>query len=93
VKGDKMSSNNFKVGDVVQLKSGSMPMTVISAGKNSITCKWFNRVSDFPEGLSLPNASSSNNKYGASFNYKYSDHQIGKEIFPQDALEKIKNKP
>lgn len=80
-----MSSNNFKIGDVVQLKSGSHPMTVVSAGKNSIICKWFNKISDFPQGLSLSNTGSSK--------YKYCDHQIGRESFPEDSLEKIKNKP
>lgn len=76
-----MSSNDFKVGDVVRLKSGSMPMTVANIKQDFIECKWFNQVGDFPEGLSLSNSGSAN--------YKYSNHQIGVESFPHEALEKV----
>jgi len=34
-------SNNFKPGDVVQLKSGGVGMTVIQVnGSNLVTCEW-----------------------------------------------------
>ncbi len=76
-------ANDFKIGDVVELKSGSIPMTVVGV-EELITCKWFNRVSDFPQGLSLSST--------ASAHYRYCDHQIGNHAFPSDALEIVKNK-
>lgn len=57
-------------------------MTVVGVG-DLIVCKWFNRVSDFPDGLSLSSA--------ASAHYWYCDHQIGKDTFPPEALELVKN--
>ena len=55
-------------------------MTVVGVG-DLVLCKWFNRVNDFPQGLSLSNASP----------HKYGEHQIGKDTFPPDALELVKN--
>ena len=78
-------ANDFKVGDVVQLKSGSMPMTVTNVKQDIIECKWFNSAKDLPEGLSFgTNASNATVK----FNF----HQIGAigaAEFPPDALEKV----
>jgi len=41
-----MVSNPFKVGDIVELKSGGPPMTVIKlstnlVGMTEVTCQWF----------------------------------------------------
>ena len=39
-----MDENQFKIGDVVMLKSGSEPMTVNSISivdKNELWCKWY----------------------------------------------------
>ena len=37
-----MSAENFKLGDVVQLKSGGPSMTVTYVGsENTLYCKWF----------------------------------------------------
>lgn len=33
--------DQFKVGDVVRLRSGSSPMTVESLGSNGTCCVWF----------------------------------------------------
>lgn len=75
-------ANDFKVGDVVQLKSGSNHMTVVGVGDNEIECKWFNFAKDFPEGVS----------FGAnSAPVKFHHHQIGTGLFPSEALELVKN--
>ena len=31
----------LNIGDVVILKSGSMPMTVINVEENNVTCQWY----------------------------------------------------
>ncbi|KAB8039116.1 DUF2158 domain-containing protein [Silvanigrella paludirubra] len=79
-----MSSNDFKIGDVVELKSGSEPMTVVGIGisefndnKTFVHCNWFNKVSDFPENISFAS------------NGNYSSHQIGSTSFPPEALKKV----
>ncbi len=77
-----MASNDFKIGDVVKLKSGSVAMTVVTVGGDTIWCKWFNSAKDFPEGLSFGSNASNTN-------IKFSFHQIGKEEFPPEALEKL----
>jgi uncharacterized protein YodC (DUF2158 family) len=33
--------NDFKIGDIVQLKSGGPKMTVEKVGATGITCQWF----------------------------------------------------
>lgn len=71
-------ANDFKVGDVVQLKSGSMPMTVIAVKNNEIWCKWFNFPKDFPPNFSTGST------------VRYYGHQVGEDFFPPDALEKTK---
>ena len=47
-----MSDDRFKEGDVVELKSGGVPMTVVSdltdssnyRGLDMVECRWFNSV-------------------------------------------------
>ena len=42
-----MGENEIKLGDVVRLKSGGMPMTVtyIDRGENQAVCRWQHPVS------------------------------------------------
>nr|BFD33777.1 hypothetical protein GTC16762_33960 [Pigmentibacter ruber] len=77
-------ANDFKVGDVVQLKSGSVNMTVTSIEKDRIWCKWFNSARDFPEG-GISFGSSASTSYS-----RFASHQIGEEEFPAEALEKVR---
>ena len=51
----------FKVGDVVELKSGGPDMTVVSIGKDdsvdwspSVTCKWFTNEAPMTQTDSFP---------------------------------------
>lgn len=56
----------FKVGDVVQLKSGGPRMTVSEVDSDGVTCSWFagtdNKIGHFPadalEAYTRPRASS-----------------------------------
>lgn len=34
-------ATEFKAGDVVQLKSGGPPMTVVAADGTGVQCRWF----------------------------------------------------
>lgn len=52
----KLTTMNFKQGDVVQLKSGGVKMTVvwIPGGNDSITCIWYSEQSDTYKWEKLP---------------------------------------
>jgi uncharacterized protein YodC (DUF2158 family) len=36
--------NNFRSGDIVSLRSGSVHMTVSDTNGNSVVCQWYNAV-------------------------------------------------
>ena len=46
----------FKQGDVVRLRSGGAPMTVLSTddSKNTIDCAWMNKIDNFKQKQKLP---------------------------------------
>lgn len=46
--------SEFKVGDVVQLKSGGPFMTAVSIGDNRVTCFWFNKKDEAQEAYFYP---------------------------------------
>ncbi|SEI92541.1 YodC family protein [Frateuria terrea] len=35
--------SDFKIGDVVQLKSGGPAMTITAVGPTTLTCEWFDQ--------------------------------------------------
>lgn len=43
--------NNFKPGDIVELKSGGPDMTISSIENGSVFCQWFDSKSE-PQGRS-----------------------------------------
>jgi len=38
-----MANDEFKVGDVVKLKSGGLKMTIESIDGNVVNCQWFDK--------------------------------------------------
>ena len=43
-----MSENQIKVGDVVRLKSGGVPMTVDSIRNDDVSCVWWHTTTGEP---------------------------------------------
>lgn len=54
-----MKECKIEIGELVELKSGSLKMTVSNLKKNSdgrimADCVWFNKAKDFPQNFSSP---------------------------------------
>ena len=49
-----MANNEFKVGDVVQLKSNGLVMTIVRINDDEITGAWFSRNSELHHELFHP---------------------------------------
>ena len=49
-----MTTDGFKEGDVVQLKSGGSLMTVFKVGDGEIGCKWFDEAGEVQTRMIAP---------------------------------------
>ena len=64
--------SKFKIGDVVQLKSGGPQMTVMKIEDSEVTCLWFNAKQEekngkYHEGLLRKYKASSGYTFGSVF--------------------------